>query len=98
MLAFFFGQKRESLDLKTLNKKQDGKSEPPKIAWEDQGNKFEEIDQYLKRNSLSPKNSNSSLKMNTPSSPPSFGASDPNIEAENLEDRLYPAVDRPDCT
>jgi Ulp1 family protease len=91
MLSFLFGQKRESLNLKTLNNKQDGRNEQAKIVWEDQGNKFEEIDQCLRRNSLSPKDSKTLRRMDTPSSPPSFGASDPTVDAETLEDRLSPS-------
>lgn len=74
MLESLFGRKRQSsLNLKTLNNKCDKNNEQTKVEWEDQGNKFENIDQRLRRqSSYSPKSPTTISRMNTPSSPPNF--------------------------
>ena len=77
MLESLFGRKRVSLNLKTLNTKNDGTNEQSKIAWEDQGNKFEDIDQRLRRQSSHSPNPS---KTKTPSSPPNFDTNDSTVE------------------
>ena len=87
MFAYLTGKKRQSLNLKTLNNKSDGKSDTPQIDWENQGNKFEEIDQCLRRNSLT--STNNLLRITTPSSPPSFVQSElSEVPDSDLVDRL----------
>mmetsp|Transcript_8670 Transcript_8670/g.9185 ORF Transcript_8670/g.9185 Transcript_8670/m.9185 type:complete len:82 (-) Transcript_8670:194-439(-) len=81
MLESLFGRKRESLNLKQLNNKCEGSNEQNKIVWENQGNKFEDIDQCLRRQSSnSPKSPTTIRRMNTPSSPPNFDCTDPSME------------------